>query len=192
MRVIINKPDSDCQQVPTAPTVLHRMPAGVESTFIRYYKELVLYLNRSLGDRQATADVTQEAFLRLLDRKHGEPVEQPRAFLYRTAVNLSIDLHRRGRVRRSEELEALDREGCLDERCPQEEASRQQQLQMLQRALAELPEACRHAFLLRKVDGCSHAEIAQCMGISRDMVEKHIVNAMKHCRARLKTWGGQG
>ncbi|UCL84461.1 MULTISPECIES: sigma-70 family RNA polymerase sigma factor [Pseudomonas] len=164
----------------------------MESAFIRYYKELVLYLNRSLGDRQAAADVTQEAFLRLLDRKGDEHIEQPRAFLYRTAVNLSIDLHRRGRVRRTEELETLDREGCLDERCPQEEASRQQQLQLLQRALGELPENCRRAFLLRKVEGCSHIEIAETMGISRDMVEKHIVNAMKHCRLRLRAWGVQG
>lgn len=163
----------------------------MESAFIRYYKELFLYLNRSLGDRQAAADVSQEAFLRLLDRKGEENIEQPRAFLYRTAVNLSIDLHRRSRVRRNQDLETLDHEGGLDERCPQEEASRQQQLQMLQRALAELPEACRRAFVLRKVEGCSHAEIAELMGISRDMVEKHIVNAMKHCRARLKAWGGQ-
>lgn len=159
---------------------------------IRYYQELVLYLNRTLGDRQTAADVTQETFLRLLDRKGDEPIEQPRAFLYRTAVNLSIDLHRRTRVRRAEELEILDREGVLDERCPQEEVSRQQQLKLLQRALGELSEPCRHAFVLRKVEGCSHGEIAERMEISRDMVEKHIVNAMKHCRARLKAWSGQG
>ncbi|WP_371226907.1 sigma-70 family RNA polymerase sigma factor [Pseudomonas sp. QE6] len=159
---------------------------------IRYYQELVLYLNRTLGDRQTAADVTQETFLRLLDRKACEPIEQPRAFLYRTALNLSIDLHRRARVRRAEELDVLDREGVHDERCPQEEVSRQQQLQLLQRALDELSEPCRRAFLLRKVDGCSHAEIAQRLEISRDMVEKHIVNAMKHCRVRLKAWGGQG
>lgn len=168
------------------------MPDGVESALIRYYQELVLYLSRTLGDRQAAADVTQETFLRLLDRKTGERIEQPRAFLYRTATNLSIDLHRRTRVRRAEELETLDREGVLDERCPQEEASRQQQLRLLQRALDELSEPCRQAFLLRKVEGCSHLEIAERMGISRDMVEKHIVNAMKHCRVRLKAWGGPG
>lgn len=167
------------------------MPDGVESALIRYYQELVLYLNRTLGDRQAAADVTQETFLRLLDRKGHEHIEQPRAFLYRTAVNLSIDMHRRARVRRTEELEVLDREGVLDERCPQEQASRDQQLNLLQRALGELSEPCRQAFVLRKVDGCSHTEIAERMGISRDMVEKHIVNAMKHCRLRLKAWGGQ-
>ncbi|KAF1072456.1 MAG: putative RNA polymerase sigma factor FecI [Pseudomonas citronellolis] len=158
---------------------------------IRYYHELIVYLNRTLRDRQNAADVTQEAFLRLLDRKADDHVEQPRAFLFKTAVNLSIDLHRRARVRRSEALESLDLEERLDERCPQGEAIRDQQLRLLRRALDELPENCRRAFLLRKLDGCSHGEIAEQMGISRDMVEKHIVNAMKHCRLRLKRWGVQ-
>lgn len=159
---------------------------------IRYYQELTAFLSRTLGDRQTAADLTQEAFLRLLDRKSEAHVEQPRAFLFKTAVNLSIDLRRRTRIRRNEELETLDREGCLDERCPQREAIHQQQLQLLRRALEQLPENCREAFLLRKVEGCSHAEIAERLGISRDMVEKHIVNAMKHCRQRLQQWGGQG
>lgn len=158
---------------------------------IRYYQELTAFLSRTLGDRQTAADVTQETFLRLLDRKAQEGIEQPRAFLFKTAINLSIDLSRRTRIRRSEELETLDREGCLDERCPQQDAIREQQLLMLRRALAQLPEVCREAFLLRKVEGCSHTEIAERLGISRDMVEKHIVNAMKHCRMRLKQWGGQ-
>jgi len=158
---------------------------------IRYYQELTAFLSRTLGDRHAAADLTQETFLRLLDRKAEERIEQPRAFLFKTAVNLSIDLRRRARIRRNEDLEALDREGCLDERCPQTEAIQQQQLLMLRRALAQLPENCREAFLLRKVEGCSHAEIAERLGISRDMVEKHIVNAMRHCRQRLQQWGGQ-
>lgn len=52
--------------------------------------------------------------------------------------------------------------------------------------MGELPSNCREAFLLRKLDGMAHHEIASRMGISKDMVEKHIVNAMKHCRIRVK------
>ena len=59
---------------------------------------------------------------------------------------------------------------------------------MLQRALSELPAACRECFLLRKLDGLSHLEIADRLGVSRSMVEKHIVNAMKHCRIRIRQW----
>ncbi|MGH8366261.1 MAG: sigma factor-like helix-turn-helix DNA-binding protein, partial [Pseudomonas sp.] len=61
-------------------------------------------------------------------------------------------------------------------------------LEMLERALAELPPLCRDSFLLRKLDGLSHLQIAERLGISRALVEKHIVNAMKHCRARMREW----
>ena len=63
-----------------------------------------------------------------------------------------------------------------------------QRLEMVQRALAELPVACRESFLLRKLEGLSHPEIAERLGLSRSVVEKHIVNAMKHCRNRIRLW----
>lgn len=161
-----------------------------EAAVIHHYQELVHYLSRLLGDRQTAADLAHDAFLRLLDRKAGSDLEQPRAFLFKTATNLSIDLHRRRRIRRSEPLDSLDHEGCLDECDPQESASQAQQLELLRQALDELPKTCREAFLMRKVAGCSHAEIAARLDISRDMVEKHIVNAMKHCRTRARSWTG--
>jgi RNA polymerase sigma-70 factor (ECF subfamily) len=42
--------------------------------------------------------------------------------------------------------------------------------------------------LLRKIEGLSHPEIAERLGVSRSVVEKHIVNAMKHCRVRIRQW----
>ncbi|MER2300157.1 MAG: sigma factor-like helix-turn-helix DNA-binding protein, partial [Pseudomonas sp.] len=47
---------------------------------------------------------------------------------------------------------------------------------------------CRDCFLLRKLDGLSHQQIAEHLGISRSLVEKHIVNAMRHCRVRMRQW----
>ena len=57
---------------------------------------------------------------------------------------------------------------------------------MLQRALSELPAACRECFLLRKLDGLSHLEIADRLEISRSMVEKHMVRALLHCRSLMR------
>ncbi len=42
--------------------------------------------------------------------------------------------------------------------------------------------------LLRKLEGLSHNEIAAHLNISRSLVEKHIVNAMRHCRLRMRAW----
>ena len=48
-------------------------------------------------------------------------------------------------------------------------------------ALAALPEACRHAFLLNRFDGLSQREIALRMGISEKTVERHVLRALGAC-----------
>jgi RNA polymerase sigma-70 factor (ECF subfamily) len=153
-----------------------------------YYRELVCFLNAKLGNRQVAEDVVHDAYVRVLERSSETPIEQPRAFLYRTALNLVIDGHRRNALRQVESLEVLDSEERYFAPSPQSSMDHGQRLDMLQRALAELPPLCRESFLLRKLEGLSHPEIAERLGISRSLVEKHIVNAMKHCRVRVRQW----
>ena len=153
-----------------------------------YYRELVCFLNAKLGNRQVAEDVVHDAYVRVLERASDTPIEQPRAFLYRTALNLVIDGHRRNALRQSEPLEVLDSEERFAPSSPHASHDQDQRLEMLERALAELPPACRDSFLLRKLDGLSHPQIAERLSISRSVVEKHIVNAMKHCRVRMREW----
>jgi len=157
--------------------------------FENYYRELVGFLSARLGNAQAAEDVAHDAYVRVLERTSDEPIEQPRAFLYRTALNLVIDGHRRTALRKSEPLEVLDNEERFFSPSPQWEMDQNQRLQLIQQALSELPTACRDCFLLRKLEGLSHVEIAERLGVSRSVVEKHIVNAMKHCRIRIRQWG---
>lgn len=156
-----------------------------------YYRELMCFLHAKLGNRQVAEDVAHDAYVRVLERTSDTPIEQPRAFLYRTALNLVIDGHRRNALRQSEPLEVLDNEERYFNPSPQTSLDQGQRLDMLQRALAELPRLCRESFLLRKLEGMSHLQIAEQLGISRSLVEKHIVNAMKHCRVRLRQWEAQ-
>ena len=153
-----------------------------------YYRELVRFLSARLGNAHAAEDVVHDAYIRVLERASDEPIEQPRAFLYRTALNLVIDGHRRNASRQVEPLEVLDTEERFFSPSPQMLMDHDQRLEMVQRALCELPAVCRDSFLLRKIEGLSHPEIAERLGVSRSVVEKHIVNAMKHCRVRIRQW----
>ncbi|MNJ07144.1 putative RNA polymerase sigma factor FecI [compost metagenome] len=149
-----------------------------------YYRELVSFLCARLGNRRAAEDVVHGAYTPALERTGKSDIEHPRAILYRTALNLVIDGHRRGLLRQVEPLEVL----ATDERffspspSPSRDLELRQRLVLMPRALDELSAPCRDSFLLRKLEGLSHPEIAERLGIFRSLVEKHIVNAMKHCR----------
>jgi RNA polymerase sigma-70 factor (ECF subfamily) len=178
------------QQSPKRLKDSNRTPVRTGVMLENYYRELVCFLNARLGNRQVAEDVVHDAYLRVLERSSDTPIEQPRAFLYRTALNLVVDDHRRNALRRTEPLDVLDSEESCFIPSPHKVLDHGQRLDMLQRALAELPRLCRESFLLRKIDGLSHLEIAGQLGISRALVEKHIVNAMKHCRVRMRQWEG--
>ncbi|MFJ4348623.1 sigma-70 family RNA polymerase sigma factor [Pseudomonas sp. NPDC089401] len=153
-----------------------------------YYRELVSFLCARLGNRQAAEDVAHDAYLRVLERTASEQIEHPRAFLYRTALNLVVDRHRRHLVRQAEPLEVLDADGRFHSSELHQDLQLDQRLALMRKALAELSQPCRDSFLLRKLEGLSHPQIAERLGISRSLVEKHIVNAMKHCRLRMRQW----
>lgn len=155
----------------------------------RYYRELVGFLSARTGSRHTAEDIAHDAYLRVLERPGGQAIGHPRAFLYRTALNLITDHHRRNQVRRAEPLDVLDDHENQD--CAPVvwiASALEERLELLQRALDELSEPCRQCFLLRKLEGLSHPQIAERLGVSKAMVEKHIVNAMKHCRSRLRDW----
>ncbi|WP_455924764.1 sigma-70 family RNA polymerase sigma factor [Pseudomonas putida] len=156
-----------------------------------YYRELVGFLSARLGNRHVAEDVAHDAYVRVLERRGDTEIAHPRAFLYRTALNLVIDGHRRSTLRQVEPLEVLDAGERVGEPALQQMMDQGQRLDLMRQALDELPQLCRDSFLLRKLDGLSHQEIAEHLNISRALVEKHIVNAMKHCRVRMREWENQ-
>jgi len=132
-------------------------------------------------------DVAQETYLRVLTNTSASSILQPRAFLYRTAINLTIDLFRK-RQRQSEESLDVDgvREALVAPAEQEQVVEARERVRLLYDAILELPLRCRQVFILHKFKHRSHAEIAEHLGISISMVEKHIIKATAHCRDRFK------
>ena len=160
------------------------------SLFQQYYGELLRFLTAKLGSRAQAADVVQDTFLRVRSLQDLAGVGQPRAFLYKTAVNLSVDLFRRQRIRaeRMTQIDTTDELPSMATR-PDDAVEAKERVQLLYAAITELPPKCRQVFLLHKFMELSHADIAGRLGISRNMVEKHVMKAMAHCRRRVEADG---
>lgn len=154
------------------------------------YRDLRRMLARELGAEQA-ADLAQASVERVLAHGRAAAIRSPRAFLFQTARNLQVDHHRRTSCVRWEplEAEALEHrapEAVTVEATPERQVVNQDLLERVAAAIDALPPRCREAFVLNRIHGLPHDEVARALGISRSMVEKHVMRGLHACRALLE------
>ncbi len=168
----------------------------LEILFLNHSKELLAFARQRSGVDSAE-DLVQETYARVLQHPNLESIENPRAFLYKTATNLIIDLHRRQNVLDralyyeteaendndiNNEIEAIAAAGGL----PEDQLGYRQELDLLNAALMELPELTRYAFVLHRLEGLSHQEIAHRLGISLRNSERYVSQAARHILIRME------
>ncbi|WP_374384305.1 RNA polymerase sigma factor [Dongia sp.] len=158
--------------------------------FRRYAKDLTRFLQRRVTSPDLAADIAQEAFLRVMQAKPRAPIADPRAYLFRTAANLAVNQRRHQRVlpmAANPEVELA----LVADRAPLQDRifDGRAQLTALTQAIAELPPRQREAFRLHALHHLSPPEIAERLGISRNMVERHLRLAIARCLERMPDLG---
>lgn len=143
-----------------------------------------------LQDPDDADDAAQDAFLAALVKL--DQYDSARRFgpwLMRIVANAATDRRRRRKVRSAVSLdEGLVAGGTR----PDVMAERAVLLGRLREALAELPERRRIAVVLFDVEGYSHAEIAQVLGIPEGTVRSEVFHARRKLRALLADWRDDG
>jgi len=143
------------------------------------------YLTRLLGNTSEAQDIAHDAYVRVFPSPDKPAPIQPEAVLYTTARRLAINrLKRRSISPFAGDSSSVDTAASATPGVAQQVMARQE-LDLLQQAIAELPEGCRKVLLLRKVELLSHREIAERLGIAISTVEKQHVRALRLLRAAL-------
>lgn len=144
------------------------------------------YLKRRMRDGQDLDDMVQDVYLRVLSTPETGPVANVRGFLRRVASNLLIDRYRRKAARLSDNHTTLD-EHIVDDGAlaPERIASGRQELALLGDALEAIGPVARDAFLLVRVEGFSHKEAAQRLGITPKAVSHHVERTLARMAERL-------
>jgi len=141
---------------------------------------------RMLGNPADAEDLLQDIFLvayRKLESFRGESALG--TWLYRLATNLCLD-HLRSRAARSGQVtDALDEEPALADTGSRKLAERTVAKMDLERAMAQLPEGCRTAFVLHDVEGLEHREVAEMLGIAEGTSKSQVHKARLRLRAML-------
>lgn len=157
--------------------------------YMRQWHELRTQLSRRVGSRDLAEEALQETWLRLAGMGQAPVgVRDCHAFLLRIAGNIAIDLLRRERRHAARQIsdDAVLREIADATPSPEAYALHRDELRVLVRALAELEQKPRAALLLSRCDGLTHAEIGARLKVSDSMVAKYLVQALRHCRDRLR------
>jgi RNA polymerase sigma-70 factor (ECF subfamily) len=146
----------------------------------RQYSSMVYRTARAVtGSAEDAEDVLQTIFLRLIRSEYsGQLRKNPRAYLYRASVNLSLDLLRaRSRRTFTHEVERLETPASPSKARFDDDLHRR-----LSVALAELSPEAAHILVLRYVHDYSDAEISKLLGTSRGAIAVRLFRL----RARLK------
>jgi RNA polymerase sigma factor (sigma-70 family) len=151
-------------------------------TLAYHYKDMVDYVRGRFGNRQFAHDVVHDVCLQLIEHPPKEVIHTPLAFLRQAMKNRAIDLCRSGERRRcyidsvaeipdvhAHDAHDADGAAILDFT---------QRLEALKRIIESLPPRQQQVFLLHRLHGMPQLEIAQELGISRNMVTQHFSRAM--------------
>jgi len=184
-----------CPPAPSDEQLLARFTAGeraaLEELFRRYRQPAYRVAQRLLGHEADALDAVQEGFVKALT--HLDSFQGRSSFktwLMRVVSNAALDL---GRQRGRRETLSLEAAGLADGNGPQpaltpdparglEQADLRQ---LLDRALAALPEAQRRTFVLHADGGLSYREVAEVLGISIGTVMSRLFYARQKLRAYL-------
>ncbi len=145
------------------------------------------FLRGFLNREQDIEDVVQETYLKAFTAEKEREIEQPKAFLFSIAKNLALnELNRKSR-QMTGYIEECQSEISLGKTATTEhEIEAEQSLGKYCQAVASLPEKSRKVYLLRKVHGLKHKEIAEHLGISLSSVEKHLKLGLEVCRNYMR------
>ena len=154
----------------------------VYDAYTRHGSSLKRFISRFMRSPSDIEDIAQEAFLRAYTVERSRPIEQPKSFLFRIAKHLALSQLTRKSHQVTEYIEDSTDPGVIQlESSAEEEISAQQIFRMHCEAVEELSPQCREVYLLRKVQGFSHKEIAAELGIAVSTVEKHLMKAVEQC-----------
>jgi RNA polymerase sigma-70 factor (ECF subfamily) len=136
-----------------------------------------------IGNSQDAEDVAQTIFLKLLRRKLlPELMKNPGAYVYRAAVNQSLNLIQQ----RKRQVLTDDTEQFEGRPGPDSSGSAEETHRRLYEAVAELRPESAHILILRYVHNFSDAEIARLLGTSRGTIAVSLYRSRVRLRKLMR------
>lgn len=161
---------------------------GLKLIFERYYKYLVVTAYKMLNDNHKARDLVQDVFFRFWEKRETLNIQiSLKAYLRRAVVNRVLDDIRK-RKRHIWDEQVVETQQMSENVTVLDHLETNDLQQVIDQAIASLPERCRVVFSLSRFENMSHKEIAQGLSISTKTIESQITKALKVLRAAVEAY----
>jgi len=159
----------------------------VSAAFVEHNEFLKKFVARYLHNHYDIEDVVQETYLRAYSAESKQAVEHPKAFLFRIARNVALTKLTRKSRQITQYIDDASATNATDTVAPTDlELAAHELLGLYCEAIATLSDNCREVFLLRKIHGLSHKEIAARMSLSVSSIEKYLRHGIMTCDTYIR------
>src|SRR5690554_4277326 len=160
---------------------------GIEEILKVYEKRIYAFFLKNTKLPTTAEDLTQDVLMKLwIRRKSLENVQNMDGYVFGIAKNHVIDHLRKAKTDRKYR-DALEREMNIQQPLALENIIYKDYKGILEGLLEELPPRQKEIFLLSRMKGLSHEEIADQLNISSKTVRNHLFLALKHICAHMNT-----
>ena len=154
----------------------------------KYQTRLFNTLHHVMGNREEAEDVGQDAFVQAfvkLDTYQGKSAFY--TWLYRIAFNLSVSYRRRKKNEASidQMREATGIEPVSDVADPDQGLLRDEQVQQVRAAIADLGDEHRAILVLREMEGCCYDTIGEILDLAPGTVRSRLHRARLQLKDKL-------
>ena len=120
------------------------------------------------GNKEDAEDIVQDVLLQIWKREDWEEIENIEAYCFRSIRNRALDTI----ALKDNQTETLpDEFDCIVQGNIEQELEAQEQIELVEKWLAKLPEKQQTIFRLREVEELSYKEIAAVLNITEEQVK---------------------
>lgn len=151
-----------------------------QQLFKHYYTGLFQFAASIVKVKEVAEEIVEDVFVKLWKRRTTLPdINNLKIYLYVSVKNLCLNYINRQGKQPTMDMDQLDVVCSEIVPNPEDLMVASELLQMVNKAIRELPPKCRIVYKLVKEDGLQYKEVAEILNISPRTVENHIALAIK-------------
>jgi RNA polymerase sigma-70 factor (ECF subfamily) len=186
--------------VDVPPDLIERLqnkdPGAYQEFMTRFGRRLLNFGVRMCGDREDAKEVVQDTLLKTFQSVHELKSREAFAgWLYRIATNACLMRRRKSQFLKEEISldEAMPDRAALAaslpwNSLPDQAAMNAEVREQIRRAVLALPEGYKSVLVLRDMEGLDTEEVAQALGLSKDVVKMRLHRARAKVRNELEAY----